>query len=200
MAADTPAATTTDADTPRSPIDDDPEVQRARETVARYLEDRSLASLGDESNLGALVFGADITRWTSGVGGQDVPPTLLSSTGQPLGLPACPLQLVWLAWETLARGLGARDDPTAPLYVLALGGGVYTLDVDDRSVVLAFESRDAAATYMATVAAAMRTRDTALVAAGVEALRGTCRDEGRFLGVVPWATNVRPPSTEVVLP
>lgn len=175
-------------------------MQRAREEVARYLAERSLESLGDESNLGALVFGADITRWTSGLGGQDAPPTLLSSTGQPLGLPSCPLQLVWLAWETLGRGLGARDDPSAPLYVLGLGGGVYTLDVGDRSVVLAFESRDSAGVYMDAVAASMRTRDKTLIGMSVEALRGTCKDEGRYLGVVPWATNVQPPSTEVELP
>ncbi|GAB0490322.1 hypothetical protein MMPV_001556 [Pyropia vietnamensis] len=199
-AGTTPSPTNPDDDAPRSPIDDDPEVQRAREKVARYLESRSLSSLSDESNLCAVVFGSDITRWTSGVVGPDAPTTLLSSTGRPLGLPSSPLQLVWVAWETLSRALGARDDPTAPLYVLGLGGGVYTLDVDNRSVMLAFESRETAGEYMDTVAAMMGTRDKTLVPASVERLRGTCADEGRFLGVVPWATKVKPPSTEVELP
>jgi len=165
--------------------------------VARYLAARSLESLGDEANLGALVFGADITRWTSGLAGTDAPSTLLSSTGERLGLPSDPLQLVWLAWETLARGLGGRDDPTAPLYVLGVGGGVYTLDVGDRSVLLAFESRATAAEYVDAVAAGVGTRDTELIEATVEVLRGTCRDEGRYVGIVPFATKVRPPTVEV---
>ena len=74
---------------------------------------------------------------------------------------------------------------------------MYTLDVGDRSVMLAFESRTTAGEYMRAVAAGMGTRDTELIEATVEVLRGTCRDEGRHLGIVPFATKVRPPTGEV---